>query len=133
MGTFTVNLRVWNCERPEKFEEFDVVVDAVEVFSRISRSRLERLGVRPSRKMPFRTPEGRVVERELATVQVATEGRMAFENVVTAEDGEIELVGSHMVEGFGLAVDQIQRKLVPAVMWALGVGSFLEPWLEAKR
>jgi predicted aspartyl protease len=132
MDTFTVNLRVWNCEHPEKFEEFDVVVDAAEAFSRISRSRLERLGVKVSRKMPFRTPEGRVVERELGTVQVAAEGRMAFENVVMAEDGEIELLGSHTVEGFGLAVDQIQRKLVPTVMWALGVGSSLEPWLEAK-
>ena len=132
MATFFVKLGVWNCERPEKFEEFGVVVDAAEVFSRISRSRLERLDVRAGRKMLFRMPDGRVIERELAAVQVAAEGRTALENVVLTEDGEIELLGSHTIEGFGLAVDQVQKKLVPTVMWALAIGNSQEPWLEAR-
>jgi hypothetical protein len=119
MGTFSVKLRVSNYQRPEKFEEFEIVVDSAEVFSRLSRSRIERLHIGVSRKMSFRTIEGRVLGRDLATVQLAVEGRMVFENVVIVEDGEIELLGCHAIEGFGLAVDQIQKKLVPTVMWAL--------------
>jgi hypothetical protein len=132
MQAFTVKLRVCNCEHLEKFDEFEVVVDRAEVFSRLRRSRLNRLDVVVSRKMSLRIIEGRVIERDIATVQLAAEERMAFENVVIVEDEEVELLGSHAIEGFGLAVDQIQEKLVPAVMWALAIGGSQEPWLGAK-
>ena len=91
MGTFTVKLRVWNPERPEKVEELDAFVDTGAAFSWISRTRLERLGVGASRRMPFRAIEG-VLERDMATVYVAANGYSVPDVVVMAEGGEMEVV-----------------------------------------
>jgi len=69
--------------------------------------------------MQFRTIEGRVLERELAIVYVATDGYTAPDLVVMAEPGEMEVIGAHSIEGLGLAADPVQKKLIPTVMLAL--------------
>ena len=122
MGTFKTKLRVWNPVQPEKAEEVEVFVDTGAAFSWVSRTRLERLGVAPSRRMPFRAVEGRLLERDLAIVHVGTNGYVAPDLVVMAEPGEMEVIGAHSIEGLGLAADPVQKKLVPTVMLALVAG-----------
>jgi len=119
MGTFTTKLKVWNPAQPEKAEELEALVDTGAAFSWVSRTRLERLGVTPSRRMPFRTIDGRLLERDLAIVHVGTNGYIAPDLVVMAEPGEMEVIGAHSIEGLGLAVDPVQKKLVPTIMLAL--------------
>ena len=119
MGTFTTKLKVWNPAQPEKAEELEALVDTGAAFSWVSRTRLERLGVTPSRRMPFRTIDGRLLERDLAIVHVGTNGYVAPDLVVMAEPGEMEVIGAHSIEGLGLAVDPVQKKLVPTIMLAL--------------
>ena len=119
MGTFKAKLRVWNAETPGKVEELEAFVDTGAAFSWISRERLGRLGVGPSRRMPFRTIDGRVLERDLATVYVATDGYSVPDVVVIAEAGAMEVIGAHSIEGLGLAADPVQKKLVPTIMLAL--------------
>jgi hypothetical protein len=36
-----------------------------------------------------------------------------------AEDGEMEVMGAHTIEGLGMAADPVQKRLVPTVMLAL--------------
>ena len=120
MGTFSVKLRVWNPAQPGGVEELDAFVDTGAAFSWISRARLERLGVEPSRKMSFRTIEGRLLERDMATVYVSTDKYSVPDVVVMAEEGKMEVMGAHTIEGLGMAADPVQKKLVPAVMLALG-------------
>ena len=122
MGTFKTKLRVWNPAQPEKAEELDASVDTGAAFSWVSRTRLERLGVTPSRQMPFRTIDGRILERDLAIVHIGTNGYVAPDLVVMAEPGEMEVIGAHSIEGLGLAADPVQKKLVPTVMPALAAG-----------
>ena len=119
MGTFTTKLRIWNPDAPSKSEELDVMVDTGAALTWISRARLERLGIKPSRQMPFRTIEGRVLERDLGIAYVATDGYSAPDLVVMAEPGEMEVMGAHSIEGLGLAADPVQKKLIPTVMPAL--------------
>jgi len=118
MGTFSVKLRVWNPAQPGGVEEWDAFVDTGAAFSWILRSRLERLGVAPSRKMSFRTIEGRLLD--MATVYVSTDKYSVPDVVVMAEEGEMEVMGAHTIEGLGMAADPVQKKLVPAVTLALG-------------
>ncbi len=120
MGTFSVKMRVWNPAQPGGVEELDAFVDTGAAFSWISRVSLQRLGVAPSRKMSFRTIEGRLLERDMATVYVSIDKYSVPDVVVVAEEGEMEVVGAHTVEGLGMAADPVQKKLVPAVMLALG-------------
>ncbi len=119
MGTFTIKLRVWNPSDEKKAEELDAFVDTGAAYSWISRERLQRLGVSAKRKMPFRTIDGRVLERDLAVVYVATDGYSVPDVVVMAEAGEMEVIGAHSIEGLGLAADPVQKKLVPTIMLAL--------------
>jgi hypothetical protein len=78
MSTFKAKFRIWNPASPEKEEEIEAVVETGASFSWIWRSRLERLGLSASRRMPFRTIEGRVLERDLAAVYIATDGYSAL-------------------------------------------------------
>jgi hypothetical protein len=67
----------------------------------------------PSRRMPFRAIEGRVLEPDMAAVYVGSDGYSVPDVVVMAERGEMEVLGAQM------AVDPIQKKLVPTMMMAL--------------
>ena len=119
MGTFSAKLRLWNPVAPEKVEELELKVDTGAAFSWVSRERLRRLGIGASRKMPFRTIEGRVLERDLAIAYVSSDGQSVPDLVVMAESGEMEVIGAHTIEGLGMAADPIQKKLIPTVMPAL--------------
>ncbi len=119
MGTFKAKFRIWNPAHPENVEEVEAFVDTGAAFSWISRTRLERLGLSPSRRMPFRTIEGRVVERDMAAVYIGSDGYSAPDVVVIAETGEMEVMGAHSIEGLGFAAEPVQKKLVPTIMLAL--------------
>ncbi len=102
------------------------MVDTGAAFSWISRARLERLGLNPSRRMTFRTIDGRVMERDMTAIYIASAGYSAPDMVVMAEPGEMEVLGAHSIEGLGLAADPVQKKLTPTIMLALyaGLNSF---------
>ena len=120
MGTFSAKLRVWREDRPEGAQELELLVDTGALFSWISKARLERLGAMPAYQMPFRTIDGRVLERDMAVIYIGTDGRSVPDLVVMAEEGESEVIGAHSIEGLGMAADPVQKKLVPTVMLALG-------------
>jgi predicted aspartyl protease len=126
MGTFTAKLRVWNPVTPSRVEELDVIVDTAAAYSWVSRTRLENLGVRPVRRMQFRTIEGHTIERELAPVFVATDGFTGGDNVVVAEAGDMEVLGSHTLESLGVTVDPVSQKLIPTVGLALTAVSWAQ-------
>ena len=119
MGTFSANLRVWNPASPSHVEEMDVIVDTGATYSWISRAKLESMGVNSVRRMQFRTIEGHTIERDLAPVFVATDGFTGGDNVVMAEAGDMEVLGSHTLETLGVTVDPVNKKLVPTVALAL--------------
>ena len=120
MSTFTEVIRVLNPQRPEAGEELNLLVDTGASFSWISRNRLDRLGIKASHRMPFRTIEGRTLERDMAEVRISKQDRNVPDLVVMAEAGEMEVIGAHSIEALGMAADPVQGKLVPTVMLALG-------------
>jgi len=116
MGTFTTKLRIWNPAMPGQVEELEVWVDTGARYSWISRDRLEKLGIRPGRKVQFQTIEGRVIEREMAPAFVSTDGYVGGDTVVMAEPGDMEVMGAYTLESLGLTVDVVHQKLVPVVV-----------------
>ena len=115
MGMFTARLKVWNPAEPSRADELELWVDTGAAYSWFSRERLERLGIGPTDRRQFRTIEGRVIERDMASVFVAADGRTGGDNVVLAEpgDGDMEVIGAFTLESLGLAADVIHKKLVP--------------------
>ena len=126
MEAFSVKVRLWNPAQPQKIEEFDARVDAHSTFSLISRERLERLGISPSRKMGFYLKRGYVVEEDMASVYLEVDGRPVGDVVVMAYPEE-EVIGAHTLNGLGVVADLAQKKLVPTVTWALSSLGFAVP------
>jgi predicted aspartyl protease len=122
MGTFTTKFKVWNPSKPESAQELEALVDTGAAFSWISRARLESLGLNPSRRMSFRTIDGRVMERDMTAIYIASAGYSAPDMVVMAEPGEMEVLGAHSIEGLGLAADPVQKRLTPTIMLDLSAG-----------
>src|SRR5207302_4532706 len=119
MSVFSTKLVIWNPTQPSRTEEIEVWVDTGASHSWISRSRLTGLGVRPTRRMVFRTIEGRTIERELAPVFVKVDGYTGGDTVVLAEPGDNEVLGAHTLESLGLTADPVKKALVPTVGLAL--------------
>jgi predicted aspartyl protease len=89
------------------------MVDTGAAYSWIHRSRLEPLGVPVVRKLEFQLMNGKVVEREVAAVFLATDGFTGGDNVVLAEPGDFEVIGSHTLESLALTADPVRKVLVP--------------------
>ena len=119
MSVFSAKLVVWNPSELSRSEEIEVLVDTGASYSRVSRSRLAGLGVRPTRRMIFRTIEGCTIERELAPVFVRVDGYTGGDTVVLAEPGDNEVLGAHTLESLGLTADPVKKALVPTVGLAL--------------
>ena len=119
MGLFKSRLAVWNPAIPARTEEFELWVDTGAAYSRLSRKRLEAMGIQVSDRMQFRTIEGRLIERDVAPVFLRHNGRTGGDTVVLAEEGDLEVMGSHTLESLGLMADPVQKKLIPDVGLAL--------------
>jgi len=59
----------------------------------------------------FRTVEGKLVEREVGEALIECEGERATTIVVFAEEGDVEVLGVHALEGLGLEVDPTTKEL----------------------
>ena len=112
MGMFTAKLKIWNPAHPERFEEFEPWVDTGAAYSWFSRERLQRLGIRASDRRQFRTVEGGLIERDMASLFMSADGRTGGDTVVMAEAADMDLLGAHSLEALGLATDVVQGRLI---------------------
>lgn len=69
--------------------------------------------------MRFKTITRGLVEREMAGVLVSTDGKVATDNVVIAQSGDLEVIGALTLEALGVVADLVQQRLVPTIGWAL--------------
>ena len=122
MATFTVKLKVWNPANPSRSAKLEAWADTGAAYSCISKELLDPLGVQGVRRLQFKTIEDHTVKRDLAAVFLSADGYTGGDNVVVAEPGDLEVLGAHSLESLGLAVDPVQKKLVPLVV-ALGLSA----------
>lgn len=91
--------------------EIEATVDTGATYSWIPKNLLEEIGARPSRRVRFKTIEGRIVEREVGYIFVEWNGEVAPTVVVFAEEEDQSVVGLHMLESLGLEVDPTSRRV----------------------
>ncbi len=94
-----------------KREELRLLVDTGATYSWVSRKTLEELGVKPVRRMRFKTIRGDVVEREVGHILIEYEGEEAPTLVVFAEEKDGNVLGLHGLESLGLEVDPVTQQL----------------------
>jgi predicted aspartyl protease len=93
------------------YDKIRLLVDTGATYTWISRKILDRLGVKPVRKMRLKTIKGDILEREVGHILVNYDNEEAPTVVVFAEEGEGNVFGLHGLESLGLEVDPNTRQV----------------------
>jgi predicted aspartyl protease len=117
MTTFFTDVQIASPRRADRRDTVKLLVDSGSVDTWISTSALRGLGVQPTDRRRVVTIEGRTTERGLAEILIALEGRTLHTLCLFGEPGDLEVLGAYTLEGFGLAVDPVQRRLIPAILY----------------
>jgi len=112
VGTFHIPVEIGDT-RGERWETVEALVDTGASYSWIPADILSRLGVLPSFRREFATADGRVIEREMAETFARYDGEQHNTLVVVGDEGSMALLGAYTLEGFGLAADPVNRRLIP--------------------
>ena len=111
MGTFRVNLWIGNLFSGTG-ANVDALVDTGATYSMIPRSVLDDLGIEPVETRMSRIADGSLVEMQTSWARFAAEGQNAVARVSFGPEG-IFLLGATTLEDLGLAVDPVDRRLIP--------------------
>ena len=112
MGTFSVNIEIGSPEGAQ-FESLLALVDTGASYTTLPAEMLGRLRVVPSERRQFQLADDTIVERDVGLTQVRINGRVMPTLVVFEPVGTVALLGAYTLEGFGLGVDPVRRRLVP--------------------
>ncbi len=112
MGTFRVTIEVGD-PQGQRWETVEALVDTGASDTLVPRSILDRLGVQPEERWPFRLADGREIEYEVAQTLIRIDGRTRFAIVVFGPEGTAPLLGATTLEVFRLGVDPKGRRLIP--------------------
>lgn len=96
----------------ERFEPIEVLVDTGATYMWIPRDVLEALGVVPDEDWPFVLADGREVRYPVAWIQLRIGARTQPTIGVFGEPGSEPILGVFALEGFRLAADPVNRRLV---------------------
>ena len=97
-----------------QFEDVEVVVDTVSIYTAVPRELLRKLGVPVERSLPSETADGRILPVDVGRTTIRLEGLEFSTPVIFAEEGEPSLLGVVSLEEAALAVDPLAGRLIPA-------------------
>ena len=112
MGSFRVRIEIANPEGA-RVEAVEALVDTGATYTMVPRDLLQRLGVQPEEEWPFVLADGRQVSYGVAWVRVRIDGKTRPTIAVFGDPGCDPLLGVFTLEGFRLAADPVNRRLIP--------------------
>ena len=108
---FRVTVHVGN-RAGEHFEPIEALVDTGATYTWIPRNILKQLGVTPEEEWPFVLADGREVRYPVAWIQIQIGGRAQPTIAVFGEPASEPILGVFALEGFRLAADPVNRRLI---------------------
>ena len=111
MGHFRVGVQVGH-QSGGRLVAVLALVDTGSTYTWIPRDVLDGLGVAPEEQWPFVLADGREVRYPVAWIKMRIGDRVQPTIAVFAEPGSEPILGVHALEGFGLAADPVNRRLV---------------------
>jgi clan AA aspartic protease len=117
MGNFRVTLEVGHLAGGP-FRMVEALVDTGATYTWVPRDVLEPLGVEPQHKRRFLLADGREAFYDVSWARARIGGQTEPTMVVFGDPGSDPLLGVFTLEGFGLAADPVNRRLVavPALL-----------------
>lgn len=115
-NVFRVNCTAQNVAAPGKaIVVKQLLVDTGSEFTWIPREELEQIGVTvKKRDVQFVMANGMTITRDVGYVILKMNGFETVDEVVFAQHGDMKLLGSRTLEGFGAVVDARKKRLVAA-------------------
>lgn len=117
MGTFFTEAQLASPAQPDRRETVKLLVDSGSMYTWVSGAVLRDLGVQPTERRRVLTIEGRTTERGAGEILITLEGRTLHTLCLFGEPGDLDVLGAYTLEGFGLGVDPVQRRLIPAILY----------------
>jgi aspartyl protease family protein len=111
MGSFRVRVEVGN-PAGERFVSIQALVETGAAYTWIPRDLLDRLGVAPEEAWPFVLADGRELQYPVALTQIKVGSRARPTIVVFGDPGTEPLLGAFTLEGFRLAADPVNHRLI---------------------
>ncbi len=112
MGSFRIQIEIGD-PAGSRFDAVRALVDTEATYTWVPRDILERLGIQPEEERPFVLADGRQVAYAIAWIRVRIDGRTQPTIAVFGDPGSEPLLGVFTLEGFGLAADPVNRRLMP--------------------
>ena len=116
MGVFYTDCTIENLTSPDKFARIEeLLVDTGSEFTWVPAQILNEVDVRiRKRDVQFVMANGQVITRDVGYAILRVNGFETVDEIVFAENGDMKLLGSRTLEGFGAVVDARQKRLVAA-------------------
>ena len=111
MGTLQVSIEIGN-PQGVRWETVDALVDTGSTYTWVPRELLERLDVHAQFEREFETADGRVIRRDMAQTRARLDGQERITIVVFGNQGDSALLGAYTLEGFALAPDPVNQRLI---------------------
>jgi len=114
MGEVRVEIAVINPRTGARSEAITALADTGATLTVVPGPFLESLGIEKVRTVSLVLADGQRAQRHVGDAVVAIDGDAAPCRVVFGEADDAALLGLTVLEQLGLAVDPVQRRLVPA-------------------
>jgi predicted aspartyl protease len=116
MGCFYTDIIVSNVkDEGRQATVAKLLVDTGAESSWISRAILEGIGMERRKKdQAFQMAKGQVITRGIGYAVIRCGSYETVDEVVFAEDGDLQLLGARTLEGFNATVDPVNKRLVAA-------------------
>lgn len=108
-----VQIVVMNPRTGARSEEIIALADTGATLTVVPGGLLRELGIEEVRRVRLMLADGRRAERDVGEAAVAVDGESVPCRVIFGEAGDATLLGLTVLEQLGLAVDPVQRRLVP--------------------
>jgi len=114
MGAFRVDCRVDNiADRKKSVEVSSLLVDTGSEYTWIAAELLAKIGVKREKKdLQFVMANGAIITRSVGFAIIRLEDAFTVDEVVFAEEGDLQLLGARTLEGLSLTIDPRRKKLV---------------------
>ncbi len=114
MGTFRTECVLENHQdRTHSLRVSGVMVDTGSEATWIKREYLEKIGIRPEKKkLRFIMANGQEVTRSIGYAIIHVGQEATTDEIVFAQEGDLQLLGARTLEGLNLRVDPRNKKLV---------------------
>jgi len=116
MGTFHTACQVQHTVDREQTVEVDkLLVDTGSEYTWVNAELLSSISIQREKKdIAFQMANGQQITRNVGFAILHVGGYFTVDEVVFAEEGDLQLLGARTLEGLNLTVDSRQKKLVAA-------------------